>query len=68
MWSCAADTLAPGQTAKFRLFGRGKSVEAFIINAGGVYHAYVNRCPHAGTPLDHERALPPGRRKPGNDA
>jgi nitrite reductase/ring-hydroxylating ferredoxin subunit len=51
-WSCAADTLAPGQTAKFRLFRRGKLVEAFVINTGGVYHAYVNRCPHAGTPLD----------------
>jgi len=52
VWSCAADTLGPGQTARFRLFRRGKSVEAFIINADGVYHAYVNRCPHAGTPLD----------------
>jgi len=52
VWSCAADTLAPGQTAKFRLFRRGKHVEAFIINTGGVCHAYVNRCPHAGTPLD----------------
>ena len=51
-WSCAADALAPGQTAKFHLFRRGTPVEAFIINASGVYHAYVNLCPHAGTPLD----------------
>ena len=51
-WSCATNTLAPGQTAKFRLFRRGKPVEAFIINTDGVYQAYVNRCPHAGTPLD----------------
>ena len=51
-WSCAADSLAPGHTATFRLFRRGKPVEAFIINTGGAYHAYVNRCPHAGTPLD----------------
>ena len=51
-WSCAAYALAAGQTAKFRLFRRGGPVEAFIINTGGVYHAYVNRCPHAGTPLD----------------
>ena len=51
-WSCAADTLAPGRTAKFRLFRRGKLIEAFIINAGCAYHAYVNSCPHAGTPLD----------------
>jgi len=33
-WSCSADRLAPGQTAKFRLFRRGKPVEAFIINTG----------------------------------
>ena len=52
VWSCAADTLAPGQTAKFRLFRRGRPVEAFIINTGDGYHAYVNCCPHAGTPLD----------------
>jgi nitrite reductase/ring-hydroxylating ferredoxin subunit len=51
-WSCAADTLAPGQSTKFQLFQRGKPIEAFIINTGGAYHAYVNRCPHAGTPLD----------------
>jgi nitrite reductase/ring-hydroxylating ferredoxin subunit len=51
-WSCAADTLAPGQTATFRLVVRGRPVNGFIINAGGAYHAYVNRCPHAGTPLD----------------
>ena len=51
-WSCAADTLVPGRTAKFRLFRGGKPVDAFVINTGGAYHAYVNRCPHAGTPLD----------------
>lgn len=51
-WSCAAHTLAPGQTATFRLVMRGKPVDGFIINTGGAYHAYVNRCPHAGTPLD----------------
>ena len=51
-WSCAADRLAPGQTATFRLFRRGRPVEAFIINTGDGYHAYVNCCPHAGTPLD----------------
>jgi nitrite reductase/ring-hydroxylating ferredoxin subunit len=24
----------------------------FIVNTGGHHYAYVNRCPHAGTPLD----------------
>jgi nitrite reductase/ring-hydroxylating ferredoxin subunit len=51
-WSCAADMLAPGRTAKFRLRLRGKPVEGFIVNVNGSYHAYVNRCPHAGTSLD----------------
>ena len=51
-WSCAADMLAPGHTATFRLRLRGKLVDGFIVNVNGSYHAYVNRCPHAGTSLD----------------
>ena len=51
-WSCAADMLAPGRTSKFHLRLRGKPVEGFIVNVNGSYHAYVNRCPHAGTSLD----------------
>ena len=52
VWTLAAGTLAPGQTMKFRLNRRGKLIEGFIVNVSGSYHAYVNRCPHAGTPLD----------------
>jgi len=52
IWSCAADTLAAGRTAKFRVSRRGRPVEGFIVNVNGSYHAYVNRCPHAGTSLD----------------
>ena len=44
--------LAPGHSATFRLRLRGKLVDAFIVNVNGSYHAYVNRCPHAGTSLD----------------
>jgi len=44
--------LAPGHSATFRLRFRGKLVDAFIVNVNGSYHAYVNRCPHAGTSLD----------------
>ena len=36
----------------FRLHRRGKPVDGFIVNVNGSYHAYVNRCPHAGTSLD----------------
>jgi nitrite reductase/ring-hydroxylating ferredoxin subunit len=51
-WTCAAGALAPGRTTKFRLSRRGRAVEGFIVNVNGSYHAYVNRCPHAGTSLD----------------
>jgi nitrite reductase/ring-hydroxylating ferredoxin subunit len=27
-------------------------VDGFVVNHAGGHHAYVNRCPHAGTPLD----------------
>jgi len=50
--SCVVTAPPPGQTAKFRLQRRGKVVEGFIINVDGVHRAYVNSCPHAGTPLD----------------
>ena len=51
-WRCQAAALAPGQTATFRLERNGKVVEGFVVNHAGRHHAYVNRCPHAGTPLD----------------
>ena len=31
---------------------RGKPIDGFVVNVEGRYHAYVNRCPHAGTALD----------------
>jgi nitrite reductase/ring-hydroxylating ferredoxin subunit len=52
VWTCAAGALGAGGTMKFRLNRRGKPVDGFIVNVEGGYHAYVNRCPHAGTPLD----------------
>ena len=51
-WRCPADALEPGQTATFALRVRGRVVHGFIVNHDGGHHAYVNRCPHAGTPLD----------------
>jgi nitrite reductase/ring-hydroxylating ferredoxin subunit len=27
-------------------------VNGFVVNHDGTYRAYVNRCPHVGTPLD----------------
>lgn len=51
-WRCAAAALLPGQTARFRLRRDGRAVLGFIVNHDGHHYAYVNRCPHAGTPLD----------------
>jgi nitrite reductase/ring-hydroxylating ferredoxin subunit len=51
-WRGSATELTPGRTTKFRLECRGRGLEGFVVNHAGEYHAYVNRCPHVGTPLD----------------
>ena len=52
VWRCDAGALSPGRTVRFRLERRGKPIDGFMVNVDGAYHAYVNRCPHAGTMLD----------------
>jgi nitrite reductase/ring-hydroxylating ferredoxin subunit len=51
-WHVDVSSLAPGHTAKFRLDCGGRRVHGFVVNHDGTYHAYVNSCPHVGTPLD----------------
>jgi nitrite reductase/ring-hydroxylating ferredoxin subunit len=51
-WRCAAADLLPGTSTKFRLARGNRSIEGFIVHVDGGYHAYVNTCPHNGTPLD----------------
>jgi nitrite reductase/ring-hydroxylating ferredoxin subunit len=51
-WSVPVADLPAGTSAKFPLSWRGAKVEGFVINFDGRYRAYVNRCAHAGTPLD----------------
>jgi nitrite reductase/ring-hydroxylating ferredoxin subunit len=51
-WSTASDDIPPGGSAKFPLLWRGRAIEGFVVNVAGRFHAYVNRCIHAGTPLD----------------
>jgi nitrite reductase/ring-hydroxylating ferredoxin subunit len=51
-WRCDVDELPPGRTTTFRLACGGRSVNGFAINHEGRTYAYVNRCPHIGTPLD----------------
>ena len=51
-WAVPVADLPAGTSAKFPLSWRGAKVEGFVINFEGRYRAYVNRCAHAGTPLD----------------
>jgi nitrite reductase/ring-hydroxylating ferredoxin subunit len=51
-WRCRVTDLPPGRTAKFSLRCGGRTVEGFVVAHDGDYFAYLNRCPHRGTPLD----------------
>jgi len=51
-WVQDASAIPPGGSARFHLAWGGRRVEAFVVNVGGRFHAYVNRCVHQGTPLD----------------
>jgi nitrite reductase/ring-hydroxylating ferredoxin subunit len=51
-WSAPLSELPPGSSAKFPLLWRGRRVEGFVVSFEGRFHAYVNQCIHAGTPLD----------------
>ena len=51
-WRCPAADVPPGGSAKFRLHRGTRAVEGFVVHHDGDFHAYVNRCPHVGTPLD----------------
>jgi len=47
-----ADALAAGKSLKFLLPIRGTDEECFLINFGGEFHAYVNRCRHVPMAMD----------------
>lgn len=44
--------LAAGESLKFMLPIRGADEECFLINFGGEYFAYVNRCRHVPMAMD----------------
>jgi len=46
------ESLAPGESLKFMLPIRGADEECFLINFGGEFHAYVNRCRHVPMAMD----------------
>jgi nitrite reductase/ring-hydroxylating ferredoxin subunit len=51
-WSVPADQILPGRALKFHILWQARLVEGFVVNFGGCYFAFVNRCAHAGIPLD----------------
>src|SRR5215469_215398 len=52
LWSVPVGEVPPGSSAKFQVLIGERVAEAFLVNFGGCYYAYVNHCVHAGTPLD----------------
>jgi nitrite reductase/ring-hydroxylating ferredoxin subunit len=51
-WRCSAADVPPGRTAIFTLECGARRVAGFLVNHDGEFRAWVNRCPHVGTPLD----------------
>lgn len=51
-WRCPLASVPPGSTAAFSLACADRAVRGFVVNFEGRLHAWVNRCPHVGTPLD----------------
>jgi len=50
---CASGALIDGEPGvRFRLREDDRDEKGFAIRFGGIAHAYVNVCPHAGTELD----------------
>lgn len=49
------EEVAPGTVKKFWIICQQYRLDAFLVNDGGSFHAYVNRCRHMPTPLDFVR-------------
>ncbi len=54
---CRVAEIPDGGVRCFTLARDGEPLEIFVHRRGGAVVAYVNRCPHQGTPLD----IIPGR-------
>jgi nitrite reductase/ring-hydroxylating ferredoxin subunit len=50
-----AEELKPGAVRKFWIICQKYRVDGLLVNDGGHFHAYVNRCRHIPTPLDFVR-------------
>lgn len=50
---CRLDEIPDGAARGFRLRdATGREVRIFAVRRGATVYAYLNRCPHRGTPLD----------------
>jgi len=50
---CRLDEIPEGRARGFRVRdAAGREIRIFAVRRGGSAWAYVNRCPHRGTPLD----------------
>ncbi len=49
---CRLDDIPEGGARGFTVDRDGERAEIFVLRRGGTVYAYVNRCPHMGTPLD----------------
>lgn len=49
---CRLDEIADPGGKGFSLGDGPARVDIFVVRRAGAVHGYVNRCPHAGTPLD----------------
>jgi len=47
--------VAPGAVKQFWLICEKYRIDCFLLNDGGSYHAFINRCRHMATPLDFVR-------------
>lgn len=52
VWQTDATAIGPAQSVTFTLERGPRSLSGFLVNYAGGYYAWVNRCPHTGTPLD----------------
>jgi nitrite reductase/ring-hydroxylating ferredoxin subunit len=49
---CRLDALAETDSRGFSFGSGAERCEVFLVRKAGRLHAYVNQCPHVGTPLD----------------
>ena len=47
-----ASDIPHGTSRKFQLTCGGQTIDGFVINFKGKFHAYINRCCHIPIPLD----------------